>query len=201
LKVAFDENIPPAMARVFQILADEKQFQSLTAGLIIKKAKDYTPKKGDQDYIKDNDVPWIRRFAADGGKIIISGNTKMKIRPHERKALMQEGMVTVFFESQWSNWKFHRKCALLLNWWPRVVKTVKTSKPGTFWHIPCDWKKDGKLRAVSNEDAKLTKILRQIAARPLIRKQRRERALAAAQGTLDFDGIDQCAPINKLQSK
>jgi hypothetical protein len=191
LKVAFDENIPPAMARVFQILATEKQFQWLIAGLVIERAKDYTPKKGDPDYLKNDDVPWIKRFSAAGGKIIISGNTKMKTRPHERMALVQEGMVTIFFESQWSNWKFHRKCALLLHWWPHVVKTVKTAKPGTFWHVPCDWKEDGKLRAVSNEDGKLTKIQRQIAARDYVRKRRRAGALAAAQGKLDFEGQNQ----------
>jgi len=202
LKVAFDETIPPAMARVFQILADEKLFQWLIAGLKIERAKDYTPKKGgDPDYVKNSDVPWIKRFSAAGGKIIISGNTKMKTRPHERKASVQEGTVTIFFESQWSNWKFHRKCALLLNWWPHVVKTVKTAKPGTFWHVPCDWEKDGKLRAVSNEDAKLTKIVRQIAARPFVRKQRRERVLADAQGTLDLEEIGQCPPASSLQSK
>jgi hypothetical protein len=32
-------------------------------------------------------VPWLKRFAADGGKVVISGDTKMKSVPHERLAL------------------------------------------------------------------------------------------------------------------
>jgi hypothetical protein len=87
LKVAFDENIAPAMVRVFQILASEKQLKWLTEGLTVQSAKDFTPRKGDPDYRKNDDVPWIKRFAEAGGQVIISGNTAMKKQPHERLAL------------------------------------------------------------------------------------------------------------------
>ena len=67
-------------------------------------------------------MPWIEKFAAAGGKVIISGNTKMRQVPHERLALVEAGMIVVFFENRWNGWNFFRKCALLLHWWPVVAK-------------------------------------------------------------------------------
>jgi len=161
LKIAFDENVSPAMVRVFQAFASERQLKKVTGEFEIKSSKDYAPKPGDADYIRGSDVPWLKRFAADGGKVVISGNTEMKNVPHERLALIECGFVVIFFESQWSNWKFFRKCALLLHWWPQVATKAKRAKAGTFWHIPCNWKETGRLRKVSNEDPKLLKIERQ----------------------------------------
>lgn len=148
------------MVRVFQTFASERQLQRLSGRFEIRSARDYTPQPGDADYVARSDVPWLKRFAADGGKVVISGNTEMKKVPHERKALVDCGFVVIFFESQWSNWKFFRKCALLLHWWPQIAATVKRSRPG-FWHIPCNWPEKGKLRKVSSEDPRLLKFERQ----------------------------------------
>ena len=106
-------------------------------------------------------MPWLRRFAQDGGKVIISGDRNMKYVPQERMALVELGFVVIFFENQWSNWKFFRKCALLLHWWPVIAAKAlnKRTRAGTFWHIPSIWPLDkGKLKAVSNKDPKLLKI-------------------------------------------
>jgi hypothetical protein len=78
LKVAFDENIPIALVRVFKQFANERQFRFLT-GLTIESAHDYTPVPGDADYQKNSDVPWVKRFAAAGGRVIITyGNEKCR---------------------------------------------------------------------------------------------------------------------------
>jgi hypothetical protein len=189
LKVAFDENVPAAMVRLFRILAEEQRLKSLTAGLIIEAAIDHTPKPGDRDYLRRNDVPWLTRFANSGGKVVISGNTAMKKQPHERLALVQLGLVTIFFEPQWSNWPFFRKCSLLLNWWPEIARVSKAAKPGTFWHIPCDWGDGRTLRQVENEDMRLVKIQRQLAQRDMIRAKRAAaRAATPGQLPLNLEG-------------
>lgn len=161
MKIAFDENIPAAMVRVFQTFASERQLRKLVGGNFeIKSAADYTPRPGDIDYRAKDDTPWLRRFAADGGKVVISDNRDMKYVPHERLALVELGFIVIFFESQWSGWKFFRKCALLLHWWPVIAAKIKSKRtmPGSFWHIPSNWPEKGKLRAVSNEDPRLLKI-------------------------------------------
>ena len=151
--------MPIALVRAFQAFAKERQLRKITGDFEIKSAVDYTPKPGDADFIPNSDVPWLKRFAADGGKVVISGNTAMKNVPHERMALIELKFVVIFFESQWSNWKFFRKCALLLHWWPVVARTIKRAKPG-FWHIPCNWAEKGRLRQVSTEDPKRLKFER-----------------------------------------
>jgi hypothetical protein len=165
VKIAFDENVPATMVRVFQTFANESQLRKLTGEFEIKSARDYTPNATDPDYVRKSDVPWLKRFAADGGKVIISGNTDMKAQSHERLALIECGFVVFFFESQWSNWKFFRKSALLLHWWPEIAAkikyvTLRKVKVQSFWHIPSSWPEKGKLRRISNQDPKLLRIER-----------------------------------------
>lgn len=145
------------MVRAFQAFAKERQLRKVTGDIEIKSAADYTPKPGDPDYVRKNDVPWLKKFAEDGGKVVISGNTAMKNVPHERKALNELGFVVIFFESQWSNWPFFRKCALLLHWWPEVARTIKRAKPG-FWHVPCNYKEKGITQAGRYRRSKTSKI-------------------------------------------
>jgi hypothetical protein len=183
LKIAFDENVPAAMVRVFQTFASEHQLKKLSGNFEVKSALDYTPQRSDPDYAPNNDVPWLKRFAADGGKVVISGDTKMKSVPHERLALIECGFVVIFFESQWSNWKFFRKCALLLHWWPQVATKVRRAKPGSFWHIPCSWSEKGRLRKVSNEDPQKLKIEQQ-QKKPRKRKPKIEVSTSASLGPL-----------------
>ena len=92
MKIAFDENVPLGMVKVFQTFASERQLQKLSGGKFdVKSAKDYTPKHGDPAYVRGSDVPWLKRFAADGGRVVISGNTQMKSEPHERLAAAYDG--------------------------------------------------------------------------------------------------------------
>lgn len=162
MKVAFDENIPMAMVRVFQTFASERQLKKLVGNFIIQSAKDYTPQTNDDDYEPKNDVPWIRRFAKAGGRVIISGNTDMKAIAHERLALIECGMVVIFFEPRWNGWGFFEKCAHLMHWWPVIAAKARRGKKGTFWHVPLNWtaQANGRLRAVSNRDPKALKLER-----------------------------------------
>jgi PIN like domain len=173
LKVAFDEHVPVAMVRVFQALAKERKLKRLAGALSVESAKDYAPKPGDPDYLKRSDVPWVRRFAANGGKVIISGDTNMMREDHERLALIEAGMVVIFFGSQWSGWKFHRKCALLLNWWLVIGSTSAKAKPGSFWRVPTSWRQGGRLLSLPNTNQKLVKIERQKARQSTIAAVRR----------------------------
>jgi hypothetical protein len=190
LKIAFDEHIPPTMVRVFQTFASDKQLLKLNADLVIEKAQLYYPKQHDPDYLKRNDAPWVRRFAASGGKVVVSGNTRMKIVAHERLAFVEEGVIVIFFENAWNNWKFFSKCSLLLHWWPMIVRQMQTAKPGSFWHVPATWPKttNAKLRSVPNHDLKLDKIERQKADQPKIRAER-----AAKKRQQDADDLFQAA--------
>jgi PIN like domain len=175
VKIAFDENIPASMVRVFETFATERQLKKLTGNFDIESAKLYTPEPQEDDYIAKNDVPWIRRFAHAGGRIIISGNTNMRNVPHERLALIENGMIVIFFESRWNNWGFFDKCSHLMHWWPVIAKKVKTAPKGSFWYVPLNWTASdkGRLRKVSNRDPQELKIERRAKARLERIKRRR----------------------------
>jgi len=193
LKVAFDENMPIVLVRVFQTFAGEKRFRLLSGNLVVESARDYVPKPGEKGHGERSDTPWIEKFAAAGGRVIVSGNTKMRQVPHERLALVQAGMIVFFFEARWSQWGFFRKCALLLHWWPVVVKKLKSAKPKEFWCVPCSWEANGKLRPLSNEDQKKLKIERQLADGDKIRVARatkRAKEAVAAAGRQGGDLVD-----------
>jgi hypothetical protein len=186
LKVAFDQNVPIGVVRVLQTFANERQFRKISGSFIIKAASDYTPKRGDDDYRPGNDVPWLKRFADDGGKVVISGDVRMKSRPHERLALIEHGFIVIFFETQWSDWKFWRKCALLIHWWPVIAAKIKRAKKPSFYHVPCNWVEDGELRWVSNKDPKELKLEQK--ARTSKRRKMRVRTSEPGHGPL-FDHV------------
>jgi hypothetical protein len=171
LKVAFDENVPAAMVRVFQTFASERQLKKLIGSIEVTSAADYAPKRGDADYRPKNDEPWIKRFAADGGKVIISGDTRMRHVPHERLALIQAGMLVFFFDGKWSEWGFFHKCSLLIHHWPAISTRVKRTKSAAFWQIPLSWSEKAKLRRASLDDPKKLKLERKSKAKRAARKK------------------------------
>jgi PIN like domain len=163
VKVAFDENIPMALVRVFERFGEERQLKKLTGNFIIESAKKYTPDRSDEDYQPKNDVPWIKRFYQAGGRVIISGNTDMLFVPHERLALIECGMLVIFFSEKWNNWGFFDKCAHLMHWWPLIAAKARRGKKATFWCVPLNWaaRSNGKLRRVSSRDPKDLKLEKQ----------------------------------------
>jgi hypothetical protein len=179
------------MVRVFQTFANERQLKNLVLGEFeVESAVDYTPKLGDSDYIKGSDVPWIKRFAAAGGKVIISGNTEMKNVQHERLALVQAGMIVFFFDGKWSQWKFFRKCSLLIHWWPEMAKKLKRAKPATFFHVPLNWSERSKIRKVSTDDPQKLKIEKQIKAGDRIRRIRKKAMDARSRQPVQTSFLD-----------
>jgi hypothetical protein len=169
LKVAFDENVPIAMVRVFQTFASERQLKKLIGTIEVKSAKDYAPTPGDADYLPKNDVPWIKRFAADGGKVIISGDTNMRYVPHERLALVEAEMLVFFFDGKWNEWGFFHKCSLLIHHWPAIssrIQRTKRAAKAAFWQIPLSWSEKAKIRRTSLDDPQKLKFERKKKATP-----------------------------------
>ncbi len=129
MKVALDENIPLGIVRAFQALAGERTIR----GYQFVSARDYS-ENGDE-----SDVPWIRRFAADGGRVVISGDKRMRARVHERDALASAGMIVFYFTAAWSKSSDMTKSSMLLRWWDMIAEYIKNGKPGDCWEIPFQW--------------------------------------------------------------
>ena len=158
MKVAFDEHIPAGLARVFQSLAKERAFRYETGGIEVEFARDYAPVPGDADYVKKSDGPWLRRFSQNGGRAIITGNTKMRGNYAELIALEETGLIVIFFRSSWNQWGFLRKSALILAHWKKISETIKKSKSGEFWIVPSKWNEGTSLIRVRPKKRLFNKI-------------------------------------------
>jgi hypothetical protein len=135
LKLAFDEHIPRGIVKVFQVLAGEGSIPPVTD---VVSARDYA-KPGD----KGDDQHWVHRFSIDGGKIIISGDKRMRARVHERRALTDENMIVFFFSPAWSRRNSFVKSAMLLNWWPKILETASAAANPSLWNVPFQWEWKG----------------------------------------------------------
>ena len=129
MKIAFDENIPPVLVKVFRVLAEDKHVIKCE----IISARDYaTPKDR-------GDVPWMQRFASDRGKIIVSGDKRIRGNPHEQKAYKDAGLMIFCFAPRWNHAKQLTKTAMLLHWWPKLEQYIDNFNPVHCWEIPYQW--------------------------------------------------------------
>nr|WP_294557011.1 hypothetical protein [uncultured Rhodopila sp.] len=180
--------MPSAFTNTFTALANEPVIRRATKGLVLEKAIDYAPKATDADYVRKSDVPWLDRFAAAGGRAIISGDVNMRIKHHEKLCLYHHGLVGIFFEKQWNGRNSFRKTALLLHWWEEVAAKIKTADRGTFWVIPTLWPpKGGSLRNVS---LGLAELLRDISETDRAPRQRKRIPLPPSKPTAQTNMLD-----------
>lgn len=128
MKIAFDENMPPVLVKVFTTLA--KECTVINAKFV--SAAGYNQRG-------QNDIPWLTRFKKSGGEVLISGDRKMRSNLYERRGVQQLGLITFCFEPRWNDQNFFVKSAMLLKWWPKIQKTIAESRPGDYWEIPFAW--------------------------------------------------------------
>ena len=104
MRIAFDENVPPKLADAIEALGGE-------AGMLrveIVSARKYAPPTK-----APSDVPWLEQFAKDGGKVVISGDARMRGKLHEQKALADAGFIVIFFARAWNQMNAYSKTAML----------------------------------------------------------------------------------------
>jgi len=129
LKIALDENIPAAVVKMLSGLAKGDDSHRV----VVVSARKYRPidERGDEN--------WIRRFARARGKVIVTGDGRIRKDLHEQAALFQAGMITFFFDAAWNGFTLNNKAAMLMTWWPAIIEKAKISKPGDSWEMPSNW--------------------------------------------------------------
>lgn len=127
MKIAIDENIPIAIVKMLSGLAkdgDSPKHQIVSAKL-------YRPiaERGDEN--------WVRRFARARGNVVVTGDARIRGNLHEQAAFYRAGMITFFFDTDWHRLPMNERAAMLMVWWPAVLKKAEDSQPGDSWEIPC----------------------------------------------------------------
>jgi hypothetical protein len=138
LKFGFDEHIGPTVVEtVSKLLVAEGD---MSTELVMARDLAERPQK--------SDVAWLTRFAKEGGRVVITGDRKMRANLHEQEALSDLGLIVFFFPSDWNNWKLNKRSAFLVLWWPEIVKKALASKPGDRWELKDAWVDVGEFRDV-----------------------------------------------------
>ncbi len=137
MKIAFDEHIPPEMINPVQALLENK------SEIQVVRARDYAAPPA------TSDVPWLVKFAADGGRVVVTGDEAMRSRLDEQAAHRDLGLIVFFFPPEWNNLNMYSKCAFLLKWWPAILEKAAESKPGDFWEMKLSWTQTGQFRNVA----------------------------------------------------
>jgi hypothetical protein len=129
LKIALDEHVPKQVATALVALASGRGAKALS----ICSARDYSVPNS------DSDVPWLQRFAEDGGTVVVSGDAKMRGKLHEQRALSDAGFVVFFMSAAWNRMPLHEKAAMLVRWWPIILEKISTASSGQFFQLPHNW--------------------------------------------------------------
>lgn len=144
MKVAFDEHVARGLVHVFNTLGEDKHLIKHT----FHAAGDYAI-----DIDNGDDAPWMRRFADDGGQVVITGDIRIRKLLHQQKAYMECGLLLYMFPPVWSNYITLEKSAFLLKWWRRLSIHMAEAKRPSCWQMPAHWT-GGELKDVTRKETK-----------------------------------------------
>lgn len=127
MKIRADENVSPKIVRALREVI-------LSAGWELSHVRDdNAPRTADET--------WIPRFAANGGKGIISADTAILKRPHQIEAIRASGVIGIFLDPRWAGAKRHQQAAHLIWHWPAIEGVMERSVVGDCWSVPFDFGK------------------------------------------------------------
>ncbi|MGN6112860.1 MAG: hypothetical protein ACTHOC_07610 [Luteimonas sp.] len=143
MKIALDEHISKSLVEALTALSGE-------AGMLqveLVSARNYAVPKA------TSDVPWLQKFKADGGTVVVSGDAKMRGKLHEQRALSDAGFVVFFPARRWNQLNGLAKTAFLILWWQAILQTAASAKPGQFFEVPLT-NRVGPMRVVTPPERK-----------------------------------------------
>jgi hypothetical protein len=78
----------------------------------------------------------VPRFAAEGGKAIITADANMLKRKHQLLAIHSSNVFGLILPHTWAVAKRHIQASTLMYHWPDIEASFSSAQPGDFWRIP-----------------------------------------------------------------
>jgi hypothetical protein len=102
------------------------------------------------------DVPWVTRFARDGGNVILSADTDFHKKPHQIAAVHDLGLMVIELPTRWANSRCRIQAAHILYWWGCIEETIESARPRDFLRVPWGFpeKQELQRRTVNYEQAR-----------------------------------------------
>lgn len=122
MKVRADEHVSPKIVRALRDVA-------LSTGWELSHVRDAHP-------ARTADETWVPRFAAEGGKAIITADYNMLKRPHQLLAVRASNVVGLILPHSWAGAKRHIQASALIFHWPEIEASFLSGQPGEFWRLP-----------------------------------------------------------------
>jgi hypothetical protein len=116
LKLLVDNNLSPSLAHSLQPLFLEHQ--------IIALREKFAP--------NTKDVDWIKTLDAEGGWAVLTGERRLKTRPHERLALDRSKIVFFFLTGLWLKYSVPDIAWRLIRLVPLMEKQFALTESGLF---------------------------------------------------------------------
>jgi hypothetical protein len=143
LKVRADEHVSPKIVRAVKEVA-------LSVECELSHVRDVHG-------ARTADETWIPRFAAEGGKAIITADANLLKRPHQIAAIQASGLFGVILPPTWAVAKRHIQASALIYHWPEIELCFAGAQSGEFWRIPAALHK-GPLEKLNINYARATSI-------------------------------------------
>jgi len=91
-----------------------------------------------RDQLGMGDVPWIEDFAARGGRVVVSGDARMRNVALERAALEVAGLIAIFPSSKkyFDGLGRFGQIAYLVRWFPAIEQLARNAPRGTHYRLP-----------------------------------------------------------------
>jgi len=124
LKLFFDQNLPPVVARALSVLYEPD-------GHRIVHKNDEFPNRSIL-----NDEEWIRTPAGEGGWVILTRDRRMRRKRVHYAVLRQSGLTAFLLLPAWDRIKSLELSHRLMHRWPEIMELSAECEPGSHFRVP-----------------------------------------------------------------
>ncbi len=122
MKLALDENLPPSVAQAVHALLHPEN------GLAIS-----IPERFGRGF---TDTGWMTALGEEDGWAVVTADRKLRTRPHEKRALLDAGLIVFVLAPGWNQEPYWPKAAGIIRWMPSMIAAVTAFKPPALLSIP-----------------------------------------------------------------
>ena len=92
------------------------------------------------------DEIWADVFGRNGGRVVLSGNSRIAYTPHQAAAFIDNNLLCFFPNGEWNRLPGPMRDAVVVEAWPRIEEKITTAAAGgSCWRIEFAYAK-GELR-------------------------------------------------------